>query len=119
MQKEHIITCIGCPMGCLVTVRTCGEEIAEIENYTCKKGKEYAIDELTNPSRMVTAVLPIAGRKEPLSVKTRKFIPKAKVFQCLEAIRGAKVTPPVAMGEIIVPNVCNTGVDVIATKRLD
>jgi CxxC motif-containing protein len=92
--------------------------IIDIANYTCKKGKEYAIDELTNPTRMVTAVIPVEGRAEPLSVKTQRFIPKNKIFTCLDAIRAAKISLPVAIGDIIVPNVCETGVDVVATKYL-
>ena len=118
MKEERTITCIGCPMGCLVKVVTSGGEILEITNYTCKKGKEYAIDELTNPTRMVTAVIPVEGRAEPLSVKTVRFIPKDKIFECLEAIRAAKVALPVAIGDVIVPDVCRTGVDVVATKHL-
>jgi CxxC motif-containing protein len=105
-------------MGCLVKVTTQDGKITDIANYTCKKGKEYAKDELSNPTRMVTAVMPVDGRAEPLSVKTRKFIPKDKIFDCLEAIRAAKVALPVAIGDIVVPDVCGTGVDVIATKHL-
>jgi CxxC motif-containing protein len=118
MKEERTITCIGCPMGCLVKVTTEGGKITDIANYTCKKGREYAIDELTNPTRMVTAVIPVEGRAEPLSVKTKRFIPKDKIFECLEAIRAAKITLPVAIGDIVVPDVCGTGVDVVATKFL-
>jgi CxxC motif-containing protein len=67
---------------------------------------------------MVTAVMPVEGRAEPLSVKTRKFIPKDKIVECIEAIRAAKVKLPVAIGDIVVPDVCGTGVDVIATKHI-
>jgi CxxC motif-containing protein len=105
-------------MGCLVRVATQDGKITDIAGYTCKKGKEYAIDELSNPTRMVTAVMPVEGRAEPLSVKTRKFIPKDKIFECIEAIRAAKVKLPVAIGDIVVPDVCGTGVDVIATKHI-
>ena len=119
MKQERTITCIGCPMGCLVKVTTDGDKILDIANYTCKKGKEYAVDELTNPTRMVTAVIPVEGGAEPLSVKTERFIPKRKIFECLDAIRAARVALPVAIGDIIVPNVCETGVNVIATKHLN
>lgn len=115
---ERTITCIGCPMGCQVTVTLDGDAITNISNYVCKKGKEYAIDEMTNPTRMVTAVLRVEGSREPLSVKTQQFIPKSKVFDCLGEIYRAKVSLPVLIGDVIVEDVCQTGIDVIATKCL-
>jgi CxxC motif-containing protein len=118
MKAYQTITCIGCPMGCPVRVAAESGKITDITGYSCKKGREYAIDELTNPTRMVTAVIPVEGREEPLSVKTQRFIPKQKIFECLEAIRAAKVSLPVAIGDIIVPDVCGTGIDVVATKHL-
>ena len=115
---ERIVTCIGCPMGCLITVTIEGENIIEIVDYFCKKGKEYAHDEVTNPTRMVTAVLAVEGSREPLSVKTRQFIPKEKIFDCLKDIYRSKIKLPVNIGDIIIKDVCGTGVDVIATKHL-
>jgi CxxC motif-containing protein len=105
-------------MGCLVNVTMEGEEIKKIEGFVCKKGEEYAKDEVTNPTRMVTAVLSVEGSREPLSVKTRQFIPKEKIFDCLGEIYSSKVALPVSIGDVIVKDVCNTGVDVIATKHL-
>ena len=117
-MEQKTITCIGCPMGCQVTVTLQDGEITEIKDYVCKKGKTYAVDELTNPTRMVTSVLRVEGSREPLSVKTREFIPKSKVFDCLTEIRKAKLTTPIHIGDVIVPDVCGTGVDVIATKNI-
>ncbi len=115
---ERTITCIGCPMGCQVTVTTEGDEITNIANYSCKKGREYAIDEISRPTRMVTAVIPVPGSREPLSVKTRRVIPKSRIFDCIKAIEAAKVKLPIAIGDVVVANVCDTGVDIVATKNL-
>lgn len=116
---EKILTCIGCPMGCQLTV-TLDENGAfqSVTGNTCNRGKEYAKDEVTNPTRMVTSVLLVGGSKTPLCLKTRKAIPKKLVFDCLKEIRKAKVTLPVKIGDVIVPNVCGTGIDVIATRNL-
>jgi CxxC motif-containing protein len=94
------------------------KRISKIEGHTCKKGDEYARDEVSNPTRMVTAVLSVEGSREPLSVKTRQFIPKEKIFDCLSEIYKSKVALPVSIGDVIIKNVCNTGVDVVATKHL-
>ncbi len=115
---ERTITCIGCPMGCQITVTLNGGAITNIANYSCKKGSEYARDEISHPTRMVTAVIPCKGSREPLSVKTRRVIPKSKIFDCIKAIEAAKVTLPIAIGDVVVENVCGTGVDVVATKNL-
>ena len=115
---DRIITCIGCPMGCLVTVTMEGGNITDIRDFVCKKGKEYAQDEVTNPTRMVTAVLSVEGSLEPLSVKTQRFIPKEKIFDCLKEIYGSKLKKPVSIGDVIIADVCGTGVDVVATKHL-
>jgi len=118
MKTEITITCIGCPMGCLVTVTMNENTIVKIEGNICKKGEEYAKDEVTNPTRMVTAVLTVEGCREPLSVKTKQFIPKEKIFDCLSEIYKTKATLPISIGDVIVKDVCSTGVDVVATKHL-
>ena len=37
----------------------------------------------------------------------------------MKALKGVKVQAPVYMGDVIVKNVADTGVDVIATKSVD
>ena len=53
------------------------------------------------------------------SVKTAEDIPKGKIFDCMEALKKVTVTAPVQIGEVIIKNVCGTGVDVIATKKVN
>ena len=118
-MKEKTITCIGCPMGCQVMVELAQGEIVEIKNFKCKKGKDYARDEMTSPTRMVTSVLPIKNSKEPLTVKTQRFIPKSMVFDCLKEIRKIKVSLPIAIGDVMIKGVCGTDVDVVATRNLN
>ena len=65
-------------------------------------------------------LLAVVGGSAPLvSVRTRTDIPKGKIFDCMEAIRAAKIQAPVHIGDVVVENVCGTGVDVIATKTVD
>ena len=54
-----------------------------------------------------------------VSVKTAEDIPKGKIFDCMEALKKVTVTAPVQIGEVIIKNVCGTGVDVIATKKVN
>ena len=95
-------------------------EVSEITGNTCKKGEEYARKEVTNPSRVVTSIVKINnGDVNMVSVKTAEDIPKGKIFDCMEALKKVTVTAPVQIGEVIIKNVCGTGVDVIATKKVN
>ena len=118
-ETQRIITCINCPMGCRMTV-TLNEagEVLSVAGNTCKRGEKYAHQEVTAPVRMVTAVVPVEGSVCPLSVKTREPIPKEKIFPCMEALRGLRLTLPIRAGDVVLPDVCGTGIDVIATRSL-
>ena len=51
-----------------------------------------------------------------VSVRTAGEVPKAKVFDVAHALNTALVTLPVAAGDVVIPDVCGTGVAVVATK---
>ena len=54
----------------------------------------------------------------PVSLKTRQPIPKRLIDDCMRAVMERPFTPPIAAGDVLIPNVCGTGVDVIATKAV-
>ena len=116
---EHMeITCINCPVGCRLSVELENGAVTKVTGNTCKRGDIYARQECVEPMRMVTAVVPVAGSVMPLSVKTRTPIPKKMIFSCMKALSGLELKAPVASGDVVLPNVCATGVDVIATKDI-
>lgn len=117
-METRYLTCIGCPMGCQLTVEVENGAMVSVTGNTCKQGREYAQHEVSAPTRMVTSVLTVEGSAEPLSVKTARAIPKEKIFDCLREIRKAKMHRPIFIGDVVVHNVCGTGVDVIATRNL-
>ena len=49
---------------------------------------------------------------------TNDFYVKEKIFACLESIHGAEAVPPVRIGDVVVKDVCGTGVDVVATMEV-
>lgn len=120
-MRDQNLTCIGCPLGCSISVSLSNNgEVSKITGNTCKKGEEYARNEVTNPSRVVTSIVKINnGDVNMVSVKTAEDIPKGKIFDCMEALKKVTVTAPVQIGEVIIKNVCGTGVDVIATKKVN
>lgn len=112
------LTCIGCPMGCHITAEVEDGEIRSVKGWQCKIGDTYAREELTLPKRMITSLVQVVGREQPLSVKTAVPVDKSKIPQCLAQIAAARVTAPVFIGDVVVPDVCGTGVDVVATKEI-
>ena len=112
------ITCISCPVGCRMTVQVEDGAFVSVTGNTCKRGEVYARQECVAPQRMVTAVVPVEGSAMPLSVKTRTPIPKARIQDCMAALAALKLQAPIAAGETVLPDVCGTGVDVIATKSI-
>ncbi|MBQ7886925.1 MAG: DUF1667 domain-containing protein [Clostridia bacterium] len=118
-MKTVNLICIGCPLGCPLTVEMEGNEVKSVSGNTCPRGDAYAKKELTNPTRIVTSTVRVAGGKLAMvSVKTQSDIPKGKIFECVKALKDVEVTAPVKIGDVIVENVAGTGVNVIATKNV-
>ncbi len=118
MEKRELI-CIGCPMGCPLSVELEGNEVVSVTGYTCKRGDVYARKEVTNPTRIVTSTVKVeGGSADMVSVKTKEDIPKGKIFDCVRALKGVSVKAPVHIGDVIVADIAGTGVDVIATKNV-
>ena len=117
--EERRLTCIICPKGCSLRVRLEAGRVTLVEGNHCKRGAQYAEKEVTNPTRTVTTVIPIrGGREKMLSVKTRTDIPKAKVQACVQALKNVTAEAPVQIGDVILSDVAETGVDIIATNEI-
>ena len=120
MEKRHLI-CIGCPMGCAMTVELEEGEVVSVAGNTCKRGDIYARKEVTNPTRIVTSTLLVTGgkKKDRVACKTAKDVPKAKIFDVMHVINNAKTAAPVRIGDVLIENVAGTGVNVIATANVE
>ena len=113
------LTCIGCPLGCPLTVTMEGNEVVDVKGNTCPKGEAYAKKEVTNPTRIVTSTVRVSGGSCPMvNVKTASDIPKDKIFECVEALKDIIVPAPVKIGDVILKDVAGTGVDVIAARNV-
>lgn len=116
-MEQRNLTCIGCPMGCQITVTLEGGAVTKVEGNTCKRGDDYARKEVTHPTRIVTSTVRVAGGSAPtVSVKTAHDIPKECIFQVMEDLRSVIVHAPVSIGAVVLENVAGTGVAVVATK---
>ena len=118
MEKVNLI-CIGCPLGCPLTVEMDGKDILSVSSNTCKNGEKYARKELTDPTRIVTSTVRVTGGTLGMvSVKTSTDIPKGKIFDCIRELQAVDVAAPVTIGQIIIQDVAGTGVSIVATKNV-
>ena len=115
---EHIeLTCIGCPLGCALSVEKDGDEVVSVSGNTCPRGDAYARKEVTNPTRIVTSSVNVEGGvSKTVSCKTASDIPKGMIFDIVNALKDVRVCAPVKIGDVLVENVAGTGVDIVATK---
>lgn len=118
-MEERKLICIGCPMGCPLTVKMEGREVISVTGHTCPRGEKYACKEVTNPTRIVTSTVKVeGGLADMVSVKTKEDIPKSKIFECVRCLKGIKVKAPIHIGDVIVSDAAGTGVDIVATKNV-
>ena len=116
---EQTITCINCPVGCRMTVSLSDTgEFISVTGNTCPRGAKYAQQECTLPERMITAVIPVAGSETPLSVKTASPVPKNLIASVMNELSRVQISLPVSIGQVVLPDVLDTGVDIIATRSL-
>ena len=111
------LTCVACPMGCQMTASIDNGVVVSVTGNTCPRGKKYAETECTHPVRPLTTTVKVEGGKHPVvPVKSADAIPKEKMFDCMAVLNGVCVKAPVKIGDVIVENICDTGVNIIATN---
>lgn len=119
MESVRELTCIGCPMGCLVSVTMDGKEIKSVSGNSCANGDRYARREVTNPTRIVTSTAIVRDGDLPrVSVKTKTDVPKDKIFDVMKEINKIQAKAPVRIGDVLIDDVAGTGVPVIATRNI-
>jgi CxxC motif-containing protein len=112
------VICTTCPKGCTLEVTRDGETIISILN-GCKRGHEYAKQELTDPRRMVASTVRIQGAIHPLMpVYTSAPFPKPRIPELLKLLRSVQLQAPVTMDQVVLDNVLGTGISVHASRGM-
>jgi CxxC motif-containing protein len=117
MAAKETIICIGCPLGCRVTVTQDRRgKITSMKGADCKQGEKYVLKELKNPVRTLTATVRTGDEDFPLlPVRTSRPVLKTLMKPIMKETVDARVKPPVKAGDVIVKNVLQTGSDLVAT----
>ena len=116
MKKS--LTCIVCPIGCQLSVTLENGVVTEVTGNTCPRGKQYAIDECTNPVRTITSTARTANNGV-IPVKTDRPIPKELMFACMEEINRAIVSLPAHIGDVVIENLLETGANIVVTANME
>jgi len=112
------LTCIVCPIGCQLSVTLEDGVVTEVTGNTCPRGKQYAIDECTNPVRTVTSTVRTVGGGV-IPVKTDRPIPKKLMSDCMDEIDRAVAALPAHIGDVVIENLLGTGANVIITANME
>ena len=108
--------CITCPNGCLMQVNE-ESNPPVVEGNACKRGADFAVTELTNPTRTLTSTVRTSFPGIPvLPVRTDGEIPKKKIMEVMQALSSVVVRQPLDCGDTVVGNAAGTGVRIIATS---
>lgn len=109
------LTCIVCPRGCHLVV----DEDLKVTGNSCPRGEAYGKQEVTDPRRTVTSTVRVDSTEfAVLPVKTKGDISKGKIFEVMEEINKVHAHVPVHIGDVLVHDIANSGVDLVATRTL-
>ena len=111
------LVCIVCPRGCRLTVDE--EHGYAVTGNSCPRGAEYGRTELQNPTRTLTTTVCVAGGlHRRLPVRTSAAIPKALLPAAMAEAARVRLQAPVAAGQVVIPDLLGTGVDLIASRAM-
>lgn len=125
------LTCIICPMGCQLEIEVPADYSAEnanttdpvlfkVSGNTCPRGDGYARKELTRPERTLTCTVAVTGATRPLvTAKTKGEVPKELLLDCMEAVKRITVAAPIKAGQVIIKDLLQTGVDLVACESAE
>lgn len=112
------MTCIICPNGCKLEVTQEGDYI-QVKGNQCKRGETFGIMEMTEPKRTISSTVKTIFPEVPvLPVRVSSEIPKDRIFDVMNEINKVRLDHKVDRNEIILENVLDLGVDVIATSSV-
>ena len=118
LKESKQLICTACPMGCSLQAEKDGKKIM-VTGAKCKRGSQYAQDEMTNPKRTVTTTVIIQnGEIRRLPVRTTKPFPLRRISELIKFLSTIEVKAPIKIGQVIVTNCLGEDVDIIATRSI-
>jgi len=119
MEKKRMI-CIVCPLGCQIEIFK-DDDTTEysVKGNQCKRGEDYGIKEMTNPTRILTTTVKLKNAHlKRLPVRTDIPIPKALITKRMREINHIEVLAPIKAGTVLMRNIFNSGANVISSRSM-
>lgn len=112
------LQCKVCNLGCKISIKKIDDNYV-VEGNRCNRGLEFGTKTVQEPDRIITGrALLKNGPMGRVPVKSTDVIPSYLVDEAMEIIKTTVVVAPVNKGDIIIKNILNTGVDIIAQRRV-
>lgn len=117
---KRTMTCIECPKGCALEIEADGARVISVSGNKCKRGDQYARQEVESPMRtLTTSVLTRGLELKMLPVRTSRPIPKGSLSAAMDAVKRLTVTSPVKAGAVVATDFLGLGVDLVACRPLN
>jgi CxxC motif-containing protein len=118
IEKKHF-TCVTCPVGCEVDVELRDGSIVSMKGSKCDKVKEFVLQELKEPMRVLTTTVRIEGaRWAMLPVRTDNPIPKRLFLQAIGELSSIDLKAPVHISDVIKRDIASSGANIVATRTM-
>ena len=115
---KKTMTCIECPVGCSLEISFSNNSLTDIQGNKCARGAEYAEKELFAPLRSLTCLMRVEGSEAVLSVRSTGLIPAEQILSCVKTIYKTRAPSDTKEGNILIFNICGTGINIIATSSV-
>ncbi|MGI6214133.1 MAG: DUF1667 domain-containing protein [Christensenellales bacterium] len=116
-MKEMV--CIVCPNSCLLQIKEKDGKIT-VEGARCKKGREFATEEMTAPRRALSSTVKTVFAELPVvPVRTQGEILKADIPAVMRCINGCVIDKVYGAGEVVMENAAGSGVNIICTVDMN
>lgn len=117
VRDRRRFICVTCPVGCAIEATVEDGELCEITGQACKRGVDFVREELTAPKRMLTTTVRVKGGVLPLvPVRSTAALPKELLLPVAALLRKVTLEAPVQEHQVVVANVLDTGVDIVASR---
>ena len=118
VEKKNF-TCVTCPIGCEIDVELQDSDVVSMVGSKCAKGKEFVLQELEEPMRILTTTIRIKGANwAMLPVRTDKPIPKRLFFRVIKELANIELQAPVKISDVIIGDIAGTDANIIATRNM-
>lgn len=113
------LVCTACPKGCEIKIVEQGLGGYNIEGNCCETGRKYAEQEIINPARIFTTTVKINNALiKRLPVRSKEAVPKNQMIELMKTVKTIETEAPIKQGEVIIENILDTGIDIIASKSI-